>query len=120
LDGVDGYFQAADVFVMPGLGGLALHQAMVNGLPVICAPADGTELDLVEPGRNGFVVESTDPEVWADRIHPLLLDRDLRAAMGKRSREIVEERANVSLMAQQIVRALEYAVSTFGASPAWA
>ncbi|MGH9890791.1 MAG: glycosyltransferase family 4 protein [bacterium] len=107
---VDRYFQAADIFVMPGLGGLALHQAMANGLPIVSAPADGTELDLVEPLRNGCILESGDPEMWIEQMWPLLLDRGLRMRMGRRSREMVDERANVETMTQQIIRALEYAL----------
>jgi glycosyltransferase involved in cell wall biosynthesis len=51
--GVDAYFAAADCFVLPGLGGLALNEAMLFGLPCICSVADGTEDDLVVDGVTG-------------------------------------------------------------------
>jgi len=38
------YFQA-DLFVLPGDGGLGILQAMLYGLPCICCSADGTEED---------------------------------------------------------------------------
>ena len=48
-DGVEAWFAAGDVFVLPGLGGLALNQAMALGLPVVSSDADGTGADLVVP-----------------------------------------------------------------------
>jgi hypothetical protein len=36
-------FLLAEVFVLPGLGGLAIPHAMIHGVPVIARIADGTE-----------------------------------------------------------------------------
>ena len=52
-DALDEQFRAADLFVLPGTGGLAIQQAMSFGLPVIAAEADGTQADLVRPA-NGW------------------------------------------------------------------
>ena len=41
------YFEEADLFVLPGTGGLAVQEAMSYGLPVIVAQGDGTQDDLV-------------------------------------------------------------------------
>src|SRR5258705_11408173 len=41
------YFAQADLFVLPGTGGLAIQEAMSHGLPVIVAKSDGTQDDLV-------------------------------------------------------------------------
>ena len=41
------YFQS-DLFVLPGDGGLAIVQALLYGLPVVCVSADGTEEDYIE------------------------------------------------------------------------
>ncbi len=49
---LDDVFRAADLFVLPGTGGLAVQQAMSFGLPVIVAQGDGTQDDLVRP-ENG-------------------------------------------------------------------
>jgi glycosyltransferase involved in cell wall biosynthesis len=40
------YFEQADLFVLPGTGGLAVQEAMSYGLPVIVAKGDGTQDDL--------------------------------------------------------------------------
>ena len=44
-----GYFSAADLFVLPGTGGLAVQEAMSYGLPVIMGQGDGTNDQLVRP-----------------------------------------------------------------------
>lgn len=50
------YFEQADLFVLPGTGGLAVQEAMSYGLPVIVAKGDGTQDDLVRDG-NGWQIE---------------------------------------------------------------
>jgi len=69
VKGVNIYFQIADIFVLPGRGGLAINQALINGLPVICnTPADGTELDMIQDDKNGFLIESMDTPKLIDAL----------------------------------------------------
>ncbi len=49
------YFIKANVFLLPGTGGLAINEAMAYGLPVITTPGDGTAYDLVN--SNGFLLD---------------------------------------------------------------
>jgi glycosyltransferase involved in cell wall biosynthesis len=70
-DDVALYFQMADLFVLPGLGGLALNQAMTHGLPAIAGPADGTEQDLLGDGTCGRLLTSVTPESLAAAIGEL-------------------------------------------------
>ena len=44
-------FARADLFVLPGTGGLAVQEAMSYALPVIVAEADGTQSNLVRAGE---------------------------------------------------------------------
>lgn len=80
-DDVSLYFLMADLFVLPGLGGLALNQAMTHGLPVICGPADGTERDLLAGGNVGRLLDRVTPASLSEAIAELSL-MDLRA-MGQ-------------------------------------
>jgi glycosyltransferase involved in cell wall biosynthesis len=80
VDGVGRFFVAADVFALPGPGGLALNQAMAYGLPVVAAGGDGTEHDLVEPGRSGFLV--ADEPALHEALDALAADGALRQAMA--------------------------------------
>ena len=83
------YFLMADVFVLPGLGGLALNQAMAHGLPVLCGPADGTEKDLLAGGACGLLLDEMNPETLADAICQIA-SLDIEAMGGAAARRIDE------------------------------
>lgn len=94
IDDVIKYFMAADLFVLPSEGGLSLNQAMICGKPIIASSADGTELDLVEDGKNGFLFEEKDIHELVHKITSILENEKMCEVMGKRSREIIEQKVN--------------------------
>lgn len=108
INGVIAYFMACDLFVLPSEGGLSLNQAMICSKPVIASSADGTELDLIEPGKNGFLFSEGDVDQLAEQIRDAIMEPSRLAAMGKRSREIIDERANEALFAQNLIRCISY------------
>ncbi|MDG2469947.1 MAG: glycosyltransferase, partial [Pirellulaceae bacterium] len=63
ISGVSDYFENADIFVLPGLGGLAVSEALAHGIPVICSRGDGCEVDLVRNGQTGYRIESDDDQI---------------------------------------------------------
>ncbi|KKU91489.1 MAG: Glycosyl transferase group 1 [Candidatus Jorgensenbacteria bacterium GW2011_GWA1_48_11] len=89
------YYALADVFVLPsGLGetwGLVVNEAMCFGLPVIVSDIAGCGPDLVRNGVNGFIFKSGDVNELADILGRLIADRAGRAALGKKSFEIVQK-----------------------------
>jgi glycosyltransferase involved in cell wall biosynthesis len=109
IDGVSAYFMLGDIFVLPGLGGLAISQAMCHALPIITAEADGCEVDLVEEGRNGIHIRAGQQDQLADAIRRLLVDDELRAQMAKHSEWIIRNRFNIHTYMANLVAALEYA-----------
>jgi glycosyltransferase involved in cell wall biosynthesis len=105
--GVNAYFQIADIFVLPGRGGLAINQALINGLPVICnTPADGTELDMIENGKNGFLIESMDVPKLVGALKNMIEDRRY-LEMGRRAREVVSKRYNINSMMDVLHQVIE-------------
>lgn len=108
------YFMLGDIFVLPGLGGLAISQAMTHGLPVISAKADGTEQDLITNGKNGFVLSGSDliREI-SERLEMLLLDDDLRIKMGQESRRLISERFNINNSAMIFTKALRSVLKNY-------
>lgn len=102
---VEEYFQAADLFALPGTGGLAVQQAMAYGLPVIVAKGDGTQDDLVRPG-NGWQVPSGDQEAFTNALWQALSDVVRLRQMGAESFRIVSEEANINKMVETFVFAL--------------
>lgn len=108
IDGVIAYFLACDLFVLPSEGGLALNQAMICSKPIIASSADGTELDLIDPGENGFLFDEGNVDQLSMRIRDAIAEPDRLVAMGKKSREIIDERANETLFAQNLIRCINY------------
>lgn len=96
--GVNSYFQISDIFVLPGRGGLAINQAMINSLPVICnTPADGTELDMLQDGENGFLIESMDVPKLTDALERII-ENTCYIRMGRNARAVIEKRYNINAM----------------------
>lgn len=110
-NGVGAYFGAADMFVLPAEGGLAINHAMLAGLPVIAGSADGTEIDLIRPGENGFLVSDGDLGSLAGFIARLATDRRLRAAMSEVNRREAAERCSPERMVRGLADAARYALS---------
>jgi glycosyltransferase involved in cell wall biosynthesis len=98
-------FRNADIFVLPGTGGLALQEAMANALPVIAAEGDGTQDDLVG-SENGWLVRSGDLDQLTNIMQEALQDRRRLRTMGKASFEIVQQRANIEVMASVFMQAI--------------
>jgi glycosyltransferase involved in cell wall biosynthesis len=98
-------FARADLFVLPGTGGLAVQQAMSFGLPVVVAKGDGTQDDLVRPG-NGWRIQADDRGALKAALQEALADASRLRQMGAESYRIVAEEANLERMVQVFVEAL--------------
>lgn len=99
------YFAQADLFVLPGTGGLAVQEAMSYGLPVIVAKGDGTQDDLVRE-KNGWQIPPEDYDALLAAMENALSDIARLREMGKESFRIVSEEINIQKMADVFVTAL--------------
>jgi glycosyltransferase involved in cell wall biosynthesis len=88
------YFMKADLFVLPGTGGLAIQEAMSYGLPIIVAQGDGTQDDLVRTG-NGWQIPPDDFEALVSTMKEALSDVERLRKMGVESYRIVKEEINI-------------------------
>jgi glycosyltransferase involved in cell wall biosynthesis len=102
---LEAHFSAADLFVLPGTGGLAVQEAMAHGLPVIVAEGDGTQDDLVRPD-NGWRVPPGDGEALAETLRDALSDASRLRRMGRESFRIVAEEANIERMVGVFIQAI--------------
>lgn len=89
IDEVGLYFDAADVFVLPGTGGLAINEAMAHSLPIISGYADGSADDLVVHGINGFRLKMNSEVELGNYLEKLISEDDLVKEMGQKSREMI-------------------------------
>ncbi|MEF9882472.1 glycosyltransferase family 4 protein [Streptomyces sp. P9-A4] len=105
------HYGAGDVFAMPcrtrrggldveGLG-IVYLEASATGLPVVAGDSGGAP-DAVLDGETGWVVRGESAEDTADRVTTLLLDPELRARMGERGRDWVEEKWRWDLLAERL------------------
>ena len=101
------YFSQADLFVLPGTGGLAVQEAMAHGLPVIVAKGDGTQDDLVRAG-NGWQIPPEDYGALVRVTREALSDVSRLRKMGAESLRIVTEEINIEKMVESFVRALNF------------
>jgi glycosyltransferase involved in cell wall biosynthesis len=99
------YFAEADLFLLPGTGGLAVQEAMSHGLPVIVAKGDGTQDDLVREG-NGWQIQPDDYNALLRAMENALSDTARLRRMGEESFRIVSEEINIEKMADVFVDAL--------------
>lgn len=99
------YFMEADLFVLPGTGGLAIQEAMSYGLPVIVAQGDGTQDNLVRK-KNGWQIPPDDFEALLSTMKDALSDAARLRRMGEESYRIVRDEINIEKMVETFVRAL--------------
>jgi glycosyltransferase involved in cell wall biosynthesis len=93
-------------------------EAAASGLPVVARDVGATS-EIVQHGRNGFVIAGRDAEAFAELTHGLLADRPRARGMGREGRRLVEEAFSVERLARTS-EALYGAVLEKGTGPlAW-
>jgi glycosyltransferase involved in cell wall biosynthesis len=106
VEGVSPYFDAAEVYVLPGTGGLGINEAMAHSLPIISGYADGSADDLVRDGENGFRLREGSAAELAQRLGAVLDDPDRAARMGAVSRDWITSTFSFEAFLQRIESAL--------------
>ena len=74
------YYHAVDLFVLPtreDIWGLVINEAMACGLPVVSTNRCIAAMELIEDGKNGFVVPVDDPQKLSEAVKKLIADDGL-------------------------------------------
>ena len=111
FDGVGRYFANSDLFVLPGLGGLAVSEAMCYKLPVIASVGDGCEKDLIINGVNGIIDENLTSEGLSNHIMDLLGDSVKLNNYQDNAQSRIIEKYNVTTYLQEVLRAIYFVKS---------
>lgn len=99
-----------DVFVMPGLGGLAVSDMLCHGLPVFCGIGDGCEADLID-GTNGMIIEQLDEVKIVDVLDELIKSPELLDNMKVNAAKTIDK-YNIHTYVNSISQAIDYCVKS--------
>jgi glycosyltransferase involved in cell wall biosynthesis len=105
------YMHESSVYVLAGMGGLSINDAMCFSLPVICSVCDGTEKDLITDGINGYFFKPGDADSLADKIDKILSDKERSKRMGAESYQVIKEKINLDTVAQRYMDAFNYVMN---------
>lgn len=106
------YMYESSVYVLAGMGGLSINDAMCFSLPVVCSVCDGTEKDLITDGVNGYFFKEGDVNSLTETIAKVLsLDNDRRKQMGEDAYRVIKEKINLETVAQRYMDAFEYVIN---------
>lgn len=97
------YLEQADIFVLPSHAEnlpYALLEAMGMGLPAVTTPVGGIP-EVIEDGREGYLVQPGNEHEIADRIVRLLGNPVLRAELGRNGRRKIQEKYSAERVAKQ-------------------
>ncbi len=95
---------ASDILVLPSREeplGLTLLEGMSVGTPVIGCRTGGI-VEIVEPGKNGLLVESGDPDGLAAAMEQLLSNCELRERLVSAGYKTVREKFNPVSFVKQV------------------
>lgn len=89
------YLHESSVYILAGMGGLSINDAMCFAKPIICSVADGTEAKLVRHGENGYYFEEGNVLDLTNKIADLLSNQNRVAMLGNKSLSIIEQEVNI-------------------------
>ncbi len=97
-------YAAADILLMPsrfeGLP-MTLLEAMAMGLPVVASKLDGIA-EVIEDGREGFLIESNDTHGFVERTASLLENPAKSSEVAANARAKIEARFSVERMTSAV------------------
>jgi len=105
------YLNESAIYILAGMGGLSINDAMCFAKPVICSEADGTEKRLVREGFNGYYFKNGDATELAKKIRILFSDPEKIKLFGFRSHEIIKNEINIHTVIDQYISAFNFATN---------
>ncbi|MEM3709050.1 MAG: glycosyltransferase family 4 protein [Nitrososphaerales archaeon] len=104
-------YSIADIFVLPTLEdvwGFVINEAIACGLPVISTSASQAAIEMIDNGKNGYIVKERDSRQLYNALKKLIVAPDMRILMGFKSRETVVNDFDVSKTVSGFMSAIEY------------
>jgi glycosyltransferase involved in cell wall biosynthesis len=105
------YLNESSVYVLAGMGGLSINEAMCYAKPIICTRADGTEKQMVRENINGYFFENGKLDSLIDKIDSIISDPTKCTQMGKASLDIIKNEMNLNTVADRYIKAFNYVLN---------
>jgi glycosyltransferase involved in cell wall biosynthesis len=102
------YLNESSLYVLAGMGGLSINDAMCFGLPILCSECDGTEKFLVRDGVNGRYFITGDEEDLTNKIIWFFDNPKKTFNMGAASINIIKDEINIHTVIKEHIRAINY------------
>ena len=102
------YFKVSSAYVLAGMGGLSINEAMVFEKPIVCSVCDGTEKKLVRDGYNGKFFNEGNLNDLVEKTDFILSDQVNLKQMGINSREIIKNEVNINTVIKGYIKAFNY------------
>lgn len=102
-------YRAMDVFALSSLwegGPITLLEAMASGVPVVATPV-GFVPEVLQDGKNGFIVPIRDPEELAEALWKVHEDPFTAEAAAQAGRETVRDRYSHQFLAERVMAVYE-------------
>jgi glycosyltransferase involved in cell wall biosynthesis len=97
-------YEDSDILLFPTLNlegfGMAIIEAMAKGLTVIASDIGGPR-DIIENGRNGFLVAPNNPTEFADAIEKVIQEPSLASEIGMAAIQTVRQKYTFDHMLNQ-------------------
>ena len=106
---IEKFYEEASLFVMPSLCepfGLVFLEAMSYKIPCIAANRDAMP-EIIQDGKNGFLVPPGDSQALANRIIFLLKDKVYMKQLGENARDFVEK----NFLWKKVVSRIEHSLT---------
>ena len=91
---IEDYYQEAKIFAFTSISeGFpnVIGEAMSAGLPVVAFDCVAGPSEMINNGRNGFLIPLFDEELFLDKLNLLIENESMRIKMGKKAREDIQQ-----------------------------
>lgn len=109
--GLNHFYMAADLFVLPGRGGMVISEAMAFALPVLAYAADGTEQDLIDNEQTGILLNKGTAAEISQAIAGCVNKKKQLLQWGETAQQRIVTTYNTEAMCANIKKAIRYALA---------
>ncbi|MDR1762026.1 MAG: glycosyltransferase family 4 protein [Bacteroidales bacterium] len=93
VNNIEDLYKTQSIYVHSSLSepfGLVLLEAMAAGLPIVCLDGKGNR-DIIEEGKNGYMIMQNDPKLFADKILEIWSNSEKYRFMSQYAQEYAKQ-----------------------------